>query len=217
MTCSRDSLVLALAFLTTLACTSHDAEHHAQTAPAAAVVPPASAAPAAARAPEAPAPAKTPPAHSGALTFTAQPGWMVETPTSSMRKAQYRLPGSDGAADAVLVVYHFGAGGGGGVEANLERWAGQFEQPDGSDSRATMRTSTRNLNGMDVTEVDLAGTYVAETSPGSGEHVREEGWRMLAAILPAPEGAYYAKLVGPAVTIARWQASFESFLEGVGR
>ncbi len=141
---------------------------------------------------------------------------MVEAPTSSMRKAQYRLPGSDGAADAALVVYHFGAGGGGGVEANLARWAGQFEQPDGSDSRAAMKSSTRTLNGMDVTEVDLAGTYVAETSPGSGEHVREEGWRMRAAILAAPEGAYYAKLVGPSATVARWEASFQSFLESVG-
>lgn len=132
-----------------------------------------------------------------------------------MRKAQYRLPGADGAADAALVVYHFGPGGGGGLEANLERWAGQFEQPDGSDSRAAMHSATRTRNGIEVTEVDLAGTYVAETSPGSGEHVREEGWRMLAAILAAPEGAYYAKLVGPAVSVARWQPSFGSFLESV--
>ena len=134
-----------------------------------------------------------------------------------MRKAQYRLPGSGGAGDATLVVYHFGPGGGGGVEANLERWAGQFEQPDGSDSRAAMKSAARTLNGREVTEVDLAGTYVAETSPGSGEHVREEDWRMLAAILAAPEGAYYAKLVGPSATIKRWEASFTSFLESTGR
>ena len=100
MKCSRDSLVLALVFLPALACTSGDAEHHAEAAPAASVAPPAMPAPAAARAPEAPAAAKAPPAEAGALTFTAQPGWLVETPTSSMRKAQYRLPGSDGAADA---------------------------------------------------------------------------------------------------------------------
>ena len=130
-----------------------------------------------------------------------------------MRKAQFRLPGEGGAADASLVVYHFGASGGGGVEANLERWAGQFEQPDGSSSRAAMKSTARTLKGVPVTDVDLGGTYVAETSPGSGERVREEGWRMLASILQSSAGDYYVKLVGPAPTIARWEASYERFVE----
>ena len=209
----RPGASLVLALLPTLACASSDESRPAVAAPARSAPP---AEPAAEPAPEPPAQAEAP-ARTGELHFTAQPGWVVETPTSSMRKAQYRLPGSGGAADASLVVYNFGAGGGGGVEANLARWAGQFEQPDGSDSRAAMKSSKRTLNGLAVTDVEIAGTYVAETSPGSGEHVREEGWRMLAAILDHPEGAYYVKLVGPAATVARWQASYTSFLEGVGR
>jgi hypothetical protein len=130
-----------------------------------------------------------------------------------MRKAQFRLPGAEGNGDATLVVYYFGAGGGGGVEANLERWAGQFEQPDGSDSHAAMKSSKRTVKGVSVTDVALGGTYVAETSPGSGERLREEGWRMLASILEVPSGAHYVKLVGPAATVARWEASYKSFID----
>jgi hypothetical protein len=158
------------------------------------------------------APASTA-APSGELHFAAQEGWLTETPTSSMRKAQFRLPGADGAADASLVVYYFGPSGGGGVEANVARWAGQFEQPDGSDSMAALKSTQRELHGMAVTDVQLAGTYVAETSPGSGVRVREEGWRMLASILEASEGAYYVKLVGPAATVARWDASYQAFID----
>src|SRR6187549_732359 len=65
------------------------------------------------------------------LAFVAQPGWVSETPATSSRKAQYRLPHASGdSEDAALVVYYFG-GQGGSVQANLERWAAQFEQPDG--------------------------------------------------------------------------------------
>lgn len=175
-------------------------------------------APAAPQAPAAPAAPATPqaPAASGELEFSAQAGWVVETPTSSMRKAQYLLPHADGdTEDASLVVYFFGAGGGGGREANLTRWAGQFEQPDGSDSSGRMKSADRTVNGLAVTDVELSGTYVAETTPGSGERVRKEGWRMIASIVEAPAGPCYAKLVGPGRTVARWEPSYKSFIDAL--
>jgi hypothetical protein len=150
------------------------------------------------------------------IVFTAQEGWIVETPTSSMRKAQYLLPRSEGDdEDATLVVYHFGPGGGGDLEANLDRWASQFEQPDGVDTRELLEPQARVVNGVALSVVDLDGTYVAETRPGSGERLRKERWRMLAAIVDAPEGAYYVKLVGPEGTIAHWEASFVAFLDAI--
>ena len=157
-------------------------------------------------------PVVVPPAASG-LAFTAQEGWVTEKPTSAMRKAQYRLPHADkDAEDASLVVYFFGGGQGGDVQSNLDRWCSQFEQPDGKASKDVLKNSSRTVNGMTVHEADLSGTYVAETAPGSGEHVRKEGWRMLAAILEAKDGPYYAKLVGPSATIAKWEESFRNFV-----
>ncbi len=179
--------------------------------------------PAAAQAPQpaaspAPAPAAQPAASparvAGApLEFTTQPGWVVESPGSGMRKAQYKLPG-EGAGDASLVVYYFGAQAG-TLEANLERWASQFEQEDGSDSRAQLVKRERTVAGMAVIEVELSGTYVAETAPGSGVRVNEPGWRLLAAVIESDHGPYYLKLVGPAGTVERWEASFREFLAAV--
>jgi hypothetical protein len=151
-------------------------------------------------------------AAAGPLVFTAQPGWTVEKPSSSMRKAQYLLPRAEhDTEDASLVVYFFG-GQGGTLEDNVNRWAQQFEQPDGRKSSDVLVNSTRTVNGMSVHDVMLSGTYVAETSPGSGQHVRKEGWRMLASIVEAKEGPYYAKLVGPEATVKHWESSFRNFV-----
>jgi len=173
--------------------------------------------PAAPASPHATATPAEPAASAGStLILAPQPGWAVEAPSSKMRKAQYLLPRADGdAQDASLVVYYFGAGGGGGREANLERWAGQFEQPDGTASAERLKSSDRTVNGLAVTDVELSGTYVAETAPGSGERVREEGWRMIASIIDTPAGAYYAKLVGPEKTVTRWEPSYRAFVDGL--
>jgi hypothetical protein len=157
----------------------------------------------------------TKPAPAQALTMTPQPGWVAEEPSSAMRKAQFRLPHADSdSEDASLVVYYF-VGQGGTREANLERWAGQFEQPDGSPSGDALRSSTRKVGDLEVFEAALSGTYVAETAPGSGVHVNKPGWRMQTAIIDASDGPWYFKLVGPEATVAKWNASYVAYLDSV--
>ena len=71
-------------------------------------------------------------ASAAGLRFEAPSTWISETPSSSMRLAQYRLPGLEGdPEDAELAVFYFG-GQGGSVQANVDRWIGQFSNPDGS-------------------------------------------------------------------------------------
>ena len=52
-----------------------------------------------------------------------------------MRLATYTV-----APDAECGVYFFGSGQGGSVEANLDRWIGQFLQADGKPSKARPRS-----------------------------------------------------------------------------
>ena len=168
-------------------------------------------------APEAPAkePAPAVAREAGtALAFVTPNGWIAVTPSSSMRKAQFRVPKNEGdAEDAECVVYYFGAGGGGGVEANLERWCSQFEQTDGRESSAVLVRSERQVGGMAVHEAELSGTYVAETAPGSGVHLNKPGFAMRGAIIESDHGAYYAKLVGPAATVARQADAFRGLVD----
>ena len=74
------------------------------------------------------------------LIYSSPVAWSAEEPESSMRLAQFRLPsGEEGIDDGEVTLFHFGAGRGGDVNSNLNRWAGQFQQDDGSSAidRAT--------------------------------------------------------------------------------
>ena len=146
------------------------------------------------------------------LKFTPPAGWIAEPPTSSMRKAQYRLPKVDGdPEDAELIVFYF-QGGGGGVQANIDRWIGQFSKPDGTPV-TDARTSHKATHGIPLTVVDVTGTYIG--GMGSSETKPKTDYHMLAAVAEAGNGPWFFKLAGPAKTVAHWEPSFQSFLDSI--
>jgi hypothetical protein len=152
------------------------------------------------------------PATPGSLKFAAPKGWQAREASSSMRVAEFVLPGRDASAGgAELVIYYFG-GSGGSVDANIQRWVGQMQQPDGRASGDVAVRDTRTINGLKVSLLDVSGTYVAEVRPGAAEKHNSPGFRMRTAVVETPRGPYYLKLVGPAPTVEAWNASFNEFL-----
>lgn len=166
-----------------------------------------------------PAPAHNPSAETAApavsgLQFTAPAGWIAETPTSSMRQAQYRLPKAEGdTEDAELAVFFF-QGGGGGVQANVDRWIGQFSKADGSPANDIAKTAHKAAHGIPLTIVDVTGTYDGGMATQK-EPVVKPNYRMLAAVAEAANGPWFFKLSGPAKTVLKWQPSFEAFLDSI--
>jgi hypothetical protein len=149
------------------------------------------------------------------LTFTTPDGWKASPPSSSMRVAELTLPRASGdAEDAQLVVYYFG-GSGGSVDANIQRWIAQMQQPDGRPSSAVAKKETRTVNGLTLNLVDVGGTYVAEMAPGSSAHNNKPNFRLRAGVVQTPKGPYFIKLTGPAKTVARWDAAFNQFVSSL--
>jgi len=148
----------------------------------------------------------------GTLAYVAPQGWQKQPVASSMRVAEFVLPRADGdIEDAQLVIYYFG-GSGGSVEANLQRWVGQMQQPDGKPSSAVAKRETRAVNGLSVTLLDVSGTYVAETAPGSTDRHNKPNFRLRAGVVETANGPYFLKLTGPAKTIAKWDRAFNQFV-----
>jgi hypothetical protein len=146
------------------------------------------------------------------LTFTTPDGWRQSAGASSMRVAEFTLPRADGdAEDAQLIVYYFG-GQGGSVDANIQRWVGQMQQPDGRPSSAVARKQTRTVNGLTVTLIDVDGTYVAELAPGAAARHNKPHFRLRAGVVETPNGPYFIKLTGPEKTVTRWDKSYEQFV-----
>jgi len=146
------------------------------------------------------------------LAFTAPAAWTSRPPASTMRVAEFVVPRAAGdSEDAEAIVYFFG-GSGGTVDANIDRWIGQMQQPDGSASKDKARREVLTINGLKVTTVDLAGTYVAEVRPGATERHNKPDFRLRAAVAETPRGPYYIKMTGPAKTMAAADADFKKFL-----
>jgi hypothetical protein len=150
----------------------------------------------------------------GELRYKAPAGWVKEQPSSAMRVAQYKLPKAEGdGEDAALVIYFFGATQGGSIQANIDRWISQIQQPDGSSSRDKAKTDTMTVNGLKVTTVDVTGTYTAEMAPGSGTMHNDANYHLRAAVIETPKGNYFLKLVGPAKTMGRWEQLVTDFVK----
>ena len=151
----------------------------------------------------------------GDLKLKAPDGWITERPTSNMRVSQYQLPAAEGDSEpASLVVYYFGAGQGGSVDANLDRWIGQMQSPGGGSSKDKAKTDTTTVNGLKVTLLDVSGTYAGGDMGGGGGGAQSKpNFRMRAGVIETPKGAYFIKLIGPEKTVARWDQGFQDFIK----
>ncbi|KAB2879441.1 hypothetical protein F9K33_09260 [bacterium] len=145
------------------------------------------------------------------VTFKAPDGWLAEAPNNPMRKAQYRLPGTAG--DAEMAAFFF-PGAGGSVDANLDRWYGQFKQPDGRQTKDKVVSQIKEVNGLKVTVVYVTGTYL-KSRDGSmmGGPVDEmANYALRAAIVETPNGPWFYKAVGPQKTIDGWSKGFDEMV-----
>ncbi len=143
----------------------------------------------------------------GPLRWETPESWTAAKPASRMRLAEYVVPGEG--EPATITVFYFGPQGGGGVEANVKRWVGQFEGGE-------PKRETTTVNGMKVHTVDVSGTYSAGMA--GGNQPPKEGQRMLGAIVESPAGLFFFKMVGPEAVVAAnekgWNTFVQSFSEG---
>jgi hypothetical protein len=157
-------------------------------------------------APESPASAPQPPANSVAgIAWTIPPNWTVEGPRP-MRAATYTVPQGGSCA-----VYYFGSDQGGSVEANVQRWAGQFE---GSPKPVTEK---KTIASMPVTTVQINGTYTSPGGPMMQSQGKEEGYRLMGAIVEGPEGSVFFKCTGPKDAMTAAKPGFDDLLSSLHR
>jgi len=137
----------------------------------------------------------------GPFSVAVPAGWTEKPITSSMRAAQLVLPPAAPGADAELIVYYFGESGAGSVQANVDRWLDQFQQPNGKPSKDVAKLEKATFAGQEASIVTVTGRYVATAMPGGGDMVDKPDQALFAAIVNSPKGPYYFKLVGAKQTV----------------
>lgn len=153
----------------------------------------------------------------GGIKWSVPSGWKAQ-PQRSMRAATYTVPKAGGdAEDGECAVFYFGQGQGGGVEANIKRWIGQFQAPDGGPADSLAKTAKATVSGMPVTRIDLTGTYRPAGGPMMRATASKPGFRLLGAIVEGPEGAVFFKFTAPVKTAAAQKAAFDSMVKSVAK
>lgn len=148
------------------------------------------------------------------LTGEVPTEWTSEEPDSSMRLLQMAVPGAPEHPEAEMVVYYFGPGQGGSVEANVDRWRSQFAGPEGGPVEPEI--SRFEASGMPVTVVELTGTYTRGVGTGAAGPARSEQ-TLVAAVLESDRGSLFIQLHGPRATVALHREVFADFLRSLRR
>jgi len=139
----------------------------------------------------------------GSVRFDRPEGWNYSRPADGVRAAQLE---KKSAGSALLVTFtRFPPGSGGTVQANVDRWAGQFLRTD-----APAKVQTPGDTALPLTLVRLAGTMKGGV-PG-GPLKDSPDTLLLGAILEAPDGLVVVKLSGPRATVSREEKTFSELV-----
>ena len=151
----------------------------------------------------------------GSLSFVIDRSWELLEPRTAAVLAGLALPAAeDEGLGASLLIFYFGQDGAGSASDNLDRWISQMKQPleeQGERDSTAADASQRKLevSGMRVDALEISGTY----------HERDlqptPCVTMWAAIVQAPDGPCYFKVLGPASEISRWRADLELLLSSL--
>ena len=143
------------------------------------------------------------------VSFSLPADWRNEPPSSSMRMAQASIPGDAG--DGQLTVFYFGPGGGGGVDANIDRWVGQMVLDPGT----LPRRIRMDLDGGLVAHwVEVEGT-LKPSMMGTGPTEAQAGSRLQGAVVEGPQGPWFFKATGPSATLDGQRDAFFSMLRSL--
>lgn len=125
------------------------------------------------------------------IKFAIPPNWR-EVPNQTMVDSKYIVPSDKGDMELTLTSM------GGGIPANIERWAGQIRRPQGED----VKREELDINGLPTTLIDVRGAYTSNTAMGNNES--KDDWRLVGLGIPVPQRDFFVRLVGPREAVSEF-------------
>jgi hypothetical protein len=130
------------------------------------------------------------------LAWDTPDKWQAAANTSAIRKATYSIPSAEGdTANTQLTV----TTAGGTVEANIERWQGQFKYPE-------LKRGNVESHGVKITFIELRGTFMEGMSGAPSEPKAKQV--LLGAIAETQPDLTFFKMTGPEKTVDAAKTDF---------
>lgn len=140
------------------------------------------------------------------LSWNAPANWTKVPNTNAMRLATYHVAAAAGARDeAELTVVRAG----GSTDANIERWMGQFDNPDG------IVRDKRVVHGLTIATLEVRGTFRGGGMVAAGANEPKPGWMLKGAVVETADGPYFFKLTGPSASVVAARAGFDALLGSI--
>ena len=154
---------------------------------------------------------KSPDLAVGGLTFKAAAPWQVKKEPRRMSAGGLTIPGKEKAPGIEADFYHFGIGGGGGVEANVQRWQKQFSPGDDGKLPEPKREEI-TIGGKKVLFVTFKGTFLSG-SVMDAKRTPVPGYTMTGVIVPSDDaGDTFIKISGPDAAMAAAEADIKKLV-----
>jgi hypothetical protein len=143
------------------------------------------------------------------MKSTTPKEWKEETPSNSMRMAQFKIPKDEkDKEDAELAIFVF-PGGSGTVKQNLERQLAKFLEEGRKD-----KTEKTKVGELEATYQDLTGTYKKKPFPMAEKFTPVPDYRQIYVIFEAKDGKqYYMNFLGPKNTVEKHKKGFDEWLK----
>lgn len=138
-------------------------------------------------------------AEPAALRWKAPATWTKVPNANSFRLETYDIAHQPGDAENPQLTI---SRSGGDVEANLQRWIGQFD----AEGQKTAKRAEKTLAGFKATVLEVQGKYAGMGTDG------QAGYALLGAIVQTPGQAHFFKLTGPQKSVAAARADFDALL-----
>lgn len=152
----------------------------------------------------------------GALTAQIPEAWKKKKPSSRILDHEFAVAPAKGDENAGRLTMMLS---GGTIKMNVDRWIGQFTQPDKKATKDVAKVTEKKSDDMKVTVVDISGNFKESVGPPfRRQTVDREDYRMFGAIVQAkPFGsrAYFLKLYGPKKTMAEAEKPFMAMVESL--
>ncbi|GMW02425.1 MAG: hypothetical protein AMXMBFR84_35610 [Candidatus Hydrogenedentota bacterium] len=134
------------------------------------------------------------------FTWTTPEGWEDQESTQ-LRTINLRMSGNTSAEWYVSVL----PGGGGGLDANINRWRSQMSLPELASDEIQSLTRIPMLGG-EAAMVSMAGEY-----SGMGGQPAKPSYTLYGAVLERPTDIVFVKMTGPTDVVAQYEDAFKAF------
>lgn len=136
----------------------------------------------------------------GAFSMKCPPEWTAQPASGTMRLARFTWPKVEGDdEEPELIAFFFGVGGGGPVDENIDRWRKQFVE-EGEPAAGSL--DAFETDGLRITLLDKAGTYMFKERPMAEGFTPKPDWRMLGAVVELEGGPLFFRATGPDASVA---------------